>query len=339
MHLHESSMVAFSASSVISVRSLSSGAYSPFHRHVCTCSSDVVPLQLPTLLPALLVGRPNRFIFQTVLPSLGSELVECHSPATGKIRGSGGILKFTASNPVRALVIPATSEKTRRTRYTVVALDIGAGGDSEAQWCGIHQTHSNYYLAHFLEQGAIPEVLPPGCTIRHEVTAPDGLSRIDMVGKTKDGREIWIENKTLLGSLPVSTSNPAFTEIPVRKKHSSTKAKLKARKTSTATENSSATTPNRMLKHWKSLSELAAKPDTDAVVVLTYLTNAPRFEPPSGPPASDEGPVEKHYRIVRAADDTRKAGVRFVQVNLQLTVNETTGAAQYSLVGVIDLDA
>lgn len=148
------------------------------------------------LLRGVIVGRPNRFIFRAVIPSVDKvSEVEAHSPAVGKITGGGGFLEFASGAPVRALLSEAKgpTAKLRRTRYTVEAVDIGAGADGDAAlYCGINQTKSNDYLSFFLANGCLEEILPPGCEIRREVLAPDGKSRIDIVATTPDEKEIWV---------------------------------------------------------------------------------------------------------------------------------------------------
>lgn len=157
-----------------------------------TCAANLPnPTYRLPLLNGVVVGRPNRFIFHAIIPSLSPHEVEAHSPAVGNI----GALAFSAEAPVRALLSEAAGPgaKKRRTKYTVEAIDIGAGDEGDAPvFCGINQTKSNEYLAFFLKSGALARIVPGGCEIRREVGAPDGKSRIDIVATTGEGKEIWV---------------------------------------------------------------------------------------------------------------------------------------------------
>lgn len=156
----------------------------------CAANFSNPAYKLP-LLRGVVMGRPNRFIFRAIIPSLSPHEVEAHSPAVGNI----GALAFSAAAPVRALLSEAVGPgaKKRRTKYTVEALDIGAGGEGDAPvFCGINQTKSNEYLAFFLKSGTLTKIVPRGCEIRREVGDPDGNSRIDIVATTGGGKKIWV---------------------------------------------------------------------------------------------------------------------------------------------------
>lgn len=320
------------------------------------------------LLRGRIVGRPNRFIFHALLPSPDaspalSVEVEAHSPAVGKITGGGGALTFSPDRPVRALLSEATgpTAKARRTHYTVEALDIGAGGDTDTPvYCGINQTKSNAYLAFFLGNGGLRQILPNGCEIRREVTAPDRKSRIDIVA-TAGEKEIWvragdywlrvelklysrsgdeltdvrcilsssspssfaakIENKTMLRSLPIHSGNPAF------------QADAGPSKGGTPAP----TEKNRLLKHWSSLRDLAATPNTEAVVVLSHLVDAERFDP-DRQRGNTQTTSKAHRKVMDLANDTIKAGVKFWQVNFVFGEPDDSGRTAIRLGNVWDLD-
>lgn len=292
----------------------------PPHPALPEANNELV-LDGPGLLHGLLVGRPNRFIFNAIIPSIHPEKqFEAHSPAVGEISGHGSVMAFSLDGPVRALLSEAigpTAEK-RRTKYTVEALDIGAGGEGDTPvYCGINQTKSNSYLAHFLETDALPQILPQGSTIRREVTSPDGKSRIDFVAETPDGVEVWIENKTMLASLPIHESNPGFVE-------------KKGRAVGQRPERS------RMLKHWDTLTSLAATDGKEAVVVLTYLMQADRFDP-TGYRGTTKASIRNYETIMKRAENTRTAGVRFVQVNFVFGEPDGEGRTAIRLGNVHDV--
>ncbi len=177
----------------------------------------------------------------------------------------------------------------------------------------------------FLESGAIPEVLPEGFELRREVTAPDGNSRIDFLATASDGREIWIENKTMLRSLPISVANPAYVPFDGKTSYS-------------------APSPERLLKHWGTLRALSLRPKTKAIVVLTHLLNAAKFEASKqrvgseSPASSPAAKTRAMKRVMDAAASTANAGVRFVQVNLVYGQPDARGNTPINLGNVFELE-
>lgn len=127
----------------------------------------------------------------------------------------------------------------------------------------------------------------------------------------------------MLRSLPIHHDNPSFLLGKSQSK----------RGISAPTETS------RLLKHWSTLRDLAAKPNTEAVVVLAHLSNAVKFDPASqrGGPAS-ENISKAHQKVMDLGAQTASAGVKFFQVNFVFGEPDAGGMVPIRLGNVWELN-
>ncbi len=132
----------------------------------------------------LIKSRPNRFIMEV---ELDGAIVKCHCPSTGRI-GSIGF------EDVPCLL--SKGGEGRKTPFTVEAISLDAPGRRKKRWIGINQTRANDYVAFFLREGALGEMLPAIETIGREVKLAD--SRIDFLVNGRD----YVEVKMPLNDLP-----------------------------------------------------------------------------------------------------------------------------------------
>jgi sugar fermentation stimulation protein A len=194
-------------------------------------ASDLVYRFQPPLKRGTIVSRPNRFI---MLVRAEGKTLRCHCPTTGRL----GDLKLSGL----PCLYSTSTNKERKTGYTVEAISISTGRDS---WVGINQTAANRYFEFFLRNGKLSR-LARG-RVQREVKL--SKSRIDfLVGNA------YIEVKTPLITLPAS---PGIVRI--------TRSRFDSF--------------DRLIRHMDELRASLAR-GMEAKIVLCYLYDAKPFKPP-----------------------------------------------------------
>ena len=182
------------------------------------------------LVRGLIKSRPNRFI---MLVDIQEKLERCHCPSTGRI----GNIEF---KDISCWLSESTdSSGKRKTRYTVEA--ISPNGKT---WIGINQTKANSYIAFFLKNNLLKNMVDAR-NFKREVKLKD--SRIDFLINDN----CFLEVKTPLTMLPFGNKKPR-------------------------TEFNSF---ERLERHFTDISKQIAKGQR-AIVLLCYLYNAARFKVP-----------------------------------------------------------
>jgi sugar fermentation stimulation protein A len=87
------------------------------------------------LIEGTITSRPNRFI---MMVKLGSKIIECHCPATGRI----GNIKFDNIS----CLLSESNNNSRRTKYTVEAISLDDLSKKNKSWVGINQNKINRYV-------------------------------------------------------------------------------------------------------------------------------------------------------------------------------------------------
>jgi sugar fermentation stimulation protein A len=169
-----------------------------------------------------------------MLVRAGTRTLRCHCPTTGRL----GDLDLSGL----PCLFSKSSDKTRKTGYTVEAISTSLGG---RRWIGINQTAANRYFEFFLRSGALAR-LARG-SVRREVRL--GTSRIDfLVGNT------YVEVKTPLTVLP-------------------------AGRRATRVARGRFDSFDRLIRHMEELKGSLAS-GKRARIVICYLYNAKPFRPP-----------------------------------------------------------
>lgn len=137
------------------------------------------------LIEGKIKGRKGQFIIEVYI---GDELVSCHCPTTGRI----GNIDLCD----RPCLLSLSSDKKRKTPYTVEAVSLNKFGDKNKQWIGINQNAANRYVEHFLVSGGFKDMVGETNVVQREKVL--GISKLDfLVGNT------YLEVKTPLQSLQI----------------------------------------------------------------------------------------------------------------------------------------
>lgn len=148
----------------------------------------------------------------------------------------------------------------------------------ENHWIGINQTAANRYIEFFLKNNLLKR-MENVRELRREATL--GKSRIDFLINNQD----YLEVKTPLKDLYI-------------KNHAHLDEK--------------AVDPTRLIKHFSDLTK-SLKKGSKAIVLLCFIYNAQRFNPPN--------PRGKENKIINAARKARNAGLENWQINLKIDKN------------------
>ncbi len=183
-------------------------------------------------------SRPNRFI---MMVQLGSSVLRCHCPATGRI----GDIIF---QDIPCLLSLAKAKGAgRKTEGEVEAISLDPIEKPQKNWIGINQIAANRYLGHFMATNQLEGMLGHVYNLQREVRL--GKSRIDFVA---DGT--YIEVKSPLTELP-SSAHVQHKDLPAMVSF------------------------DRLIKHFEELSELVKK-GKRCIILLCYQFDAPPFRPP-----------------------------------------------------------
>ena len=194
------------------------------------------------LKEALIVSRPNRFLFNVLIDG---KTEVCHCPATGRI----GNIVF---NNIPCL-ISESSNSERKTKYTVEAISLNSPNDKNKKWIGINQNRANRFTEFFIKNGCLRNMIDCGGKILREQTIGD--SKLDfLIGNT------YLEVKTPLVILPL-------------KENYSTNSSLEIKETSQFTSF------DRFIKHINELSKTLREHEK-AILVNFYMFEAKKFIPP-----------------------------------------------------------
>ena len=120
------------------------------------------------LIEGIITSRPNRFI---MMVKLGSKIIECHCPTTGRI----GNIKFDNIS----CLLSESNNTSRRTKYTVEAISLDDLSKKNKSWVGINQSKINRYVEFFLKNGGLDDIVGIPKKVKREVKLLN--SRIDFL--------------------------------------------------------------------------------------------------------------------------------------------------------------
>jgi len=189
------------------------------------------------LTEGLIKSRPNRFI---MFVEINGEIIKCHCPSTGRI----GDIIF---EDIPCLLTKSTNRE-RKTPYTVEAISIDSPKKKNKEWIGINQVKMNNYVEFFLENKKFSKMIK-GVNIQREKKL--GNSRIDFL-VDRD----YLEVKMPLINLP---NKEGFKKAAHSKFDSF----------------------DRLIKHFSDLAK-SLKTGTKAIILLAYMYPAKSFVPPEG---------------------------------------------------------
>lgn len=193
------------------------------------------PFTFPELLrEGIILARPNRFIMDVLLEG---ETVRCHCPVVSRI----GSLDLTG----RPCLVSESSNKGRKTPFTVEAFSLDQPDAPRKQWIGINQTASNRCVQHFLEQGALSTLSGPVEQVSREVRL--GSSRLDFL----INENLYLEVKTPL--VQIQTDIPSYVPRLPEKPFNSTE---------------------RAMRHLRELAASLADHDRAVILYCLYYENS-----------------------------------------------------------------
>lgn len=187
------------------------------------------------LLEGVIIKRKTQF---TMDVSYKGRKYHCHCPTTGNV---GDI-----TLDERPCLLSESTDKNRKTAFTVEAISLNQPSDSQKTWIGINQNAANRYVEHYLKNGSFEAMVGKAQTVLREQVL--GNSKLDfLVGNT------YLEVKTPLQFLQI--------DIPpyIKRKNSSPFSSV-----------------DRLVKHVRDLTK-SLQTHQRAILLLCFLYENPGF--------------------------------------------------------------
>ena len=221
------------------------------------------------LLEGIIIKRKTQF---TIEVSHNGCEYHCHCPTTGNV---GDI-----TLDKRPCLLSESTDKNRKTAFTVEAISLNQPSGSQKSWIGINQNAANRYVEHYLKNGSFEAMVGKEQTVLREQVL--GNSKLDfLVGNT------YLEVKTPLQFLQI--------DIPpyVKRKNSSPFSSV-----------------DRLVKHVKDLTK-SLQTHQRAILLLCFLYDNPGFRVAQ--------PSTRYKEVSDLVHGCLQRGLEMWQANFQVT--------------------
>ena len=221
------------------------------------------------LLEGIIIKRKTQF---TICVSYNGRDYHCHCPTTGNV---GGI-----ELDDRPCLLSESTDKNRKTAFTVEAVSLNKPEDTQKSWIGINQNAANRYVEHYLRNGSFKAMVGKTQTVLREQRL--GASKLDfLVGST------YLEVKTPLQFLQIGI--PPY----VKRKRSAPFSSVE-----------------RLIKHVKDLTK-SLQTHQRAILLLCFLYDNPGFRV--------EARSTRYQEVSDLVADCLHQGLEMWQANFQVT--------------------
>lgn len=221
------------------------------------------------LVEGIIIKRKTQF---TIGVSYNGYEYHCHCPTTGNV---GNI-----EPDGRPCLLSESTDKNRKTAFTVEAISLNKPEEPSKSWIGINQNAANRYVEHYLRNGSFEKMVGENKTVFREQVL--GNSKLDfLVGNT------YLEVKTPLQFLQI--------DIPpyVKRKNSSPFSSV-----------------DRLVKHVKDLTK-SLQTHQRAILLLCFLYDNPGFRVAQ--------PSTRYKEVSNLVYDCLQRGLEMWQANFQVT--------------------